>query len=347
MQPVESPRRHFPNRYLTITSALLVAAILAYALWPSGPEDIEHASGQATAQSDGGAEPRPQGADAEADDEPQQLARRARQLGEGRQSELRKMAVSQHRLPHDVPIEDYKAALWSDIQVNPPDFETPGDPELDAETAYRQYMYFGMCSMAPRTSLQADRHVAQLAERAERANGRHLSRIENRVNQTIDMYELCSRIPPEVDCRREAVLWMSEAVRLGHEIAQVQYYEKAMGFLLRPDAYTGDAPLAMQQTSLIGEFKATARSALGGALEKGHPEAYLAMSRAVFEGVIFPRDPILAMAYARVAELEAMANRIILRGLAEHKFELSQFLDSEQAAKAEELSRQLRAGAGG
>jgi len=285
--------------------------------------------------------------DAEADDEPQQLARRARQLGEGRQSELRKMAVSQHRLPHDVPIEDYKAALWSDIQVNPPDFETPGDPELDAEKAYRQYMYFGMCSMAPRTSLQADRHVAQLAERAERANGRHLSRIENRVNQTIDMYELCSRIPPEVDCRREAVLWMSEAVRLGHEIAQVQYYEKAMGFLLRPDAYTGDAPLAMQQTSLIGEFKATARSALGGALEKGHPEAYLAMSRAVFEGVIFPRDPILAMAYARVAELEAMANRIILRGLAEHKFELSQFLDSEQAAKAEEVSRQLRAGAGG
>jgi hypothetical protein len=330
-----------------ILSALLVAALLAYALWPSGQEDTGNESGQATVQSDAGEEPRPQGADAGADDEPQQLARRARQLGESRQSELRKMAVSQHRLPHDVPMEDYKAALWSDIKVNPPAFETPGDPELDAETAYRQYMYFGMCSIAPRTSIQADRHVAQLAERAERANGRHLSRIENRVNQTIDMYELCSRIPPDVDCRREAVLWMSEAVRLGHEIAQVQYYEKAMGFLLRPDDYTGDAPLAMQQTSLIGEFKATARSALGGAIEKGHPEAYLAMSRAVFEGVIFPRDPILAMAYARVAELEAMANRIILRGLADHKFELAQFLNSEQMAEAEELSRQLRAGARG
>ena len=282
-----------PGRSLSlILFPALLAVLLAYALWPSGEVDTDPAPQPSAPQADSGGDPEPPIVDAGPDDEPQQLARRARQLGESRQSELRELAVSEHRLPHDVPMEDYKAALWSDIQVNPPAFETPGDPELDAETAYRQYMFFGMCSMAPRTGRQADRRLAQLSERAERARGGRLRALEYRVDQTIDMYELCSRIPSDADPRREAMLWMAEAVRLGHEIAQVQYYEKIMGFLLRPDPYTSAGPLALQQSALIGEFKATARLALNAALEKGHPEAWLAMSRAQFEGVVYPRDPV-------------------------------------------------------
>jgi hypothetical protein len=335
------------KRILIVSLGLLAAAFVAYALWPAGQEENQIVSGQTAPPSDGGDAPEAPADEAGPDDEPQQLARRARQLGESRRSELRELAVSQHRLPHDVPMEDYKAALWSDIKLNPPRLETRGDPELDAEAAYTQYMYFGMCSMAPRTGRQADRRLEQLAERAERTRGRYLRGIENRVNQTIDMYELCSRIPPDVDPRREAILWMSEAVRLGHEIAQVQYYEKVKGFLLRPDPYTNDAPLALQQSSLIGEFKATARMALNGALEKGHPEAYLAMSRALFEGVLYSRDPVMAFAYARAAELEAMSNHIILRGLDDQKSAVSQYLDNGQLAEAEGLVQQLRRGPGG
>ena len=335
-----------PNSRLLMLLAVPTVVLAAYLFWPYGGDEPAPVAGSPEPQAEAGEAPELEVADAAAGEEPEQLTRRARQLGESRQAELRKIAVSQHRLPHDVPLQDYKAALWSDIQANPPPLETLGDPELDAEAAYTQYMYYGMCSVAPRTGRQADRAVEQLAERAERVSGRYLRGIERRVNRTIDMYDLCSRIPAEVDCRREALLWMAEAVRLGHEIAQVQYYEKAMGFLLRPDPYTGDAPLAMQQPPLISEFEVTSRLALEGALEKGHPEAYLAMSKAVFEGVVYPRDPVMALAYARAAELEAMNSRVILSNLDQHKFAVSQFLDAGQIADAEELARQLRIDAG-
>lgn len=336
-----------PGRSLLVSLAVLAVALAAYLFWPTPPGDSEPAVAPTASQPAGEGTGDLQALGAPPDDEPEQLARRARQLGESRQAELREIAVArQHRLPHDVSLEDYKAALWTDIQASPPKFEVLGDPELDAETAYTQYMYYGMCSVAPRTELQASRQLDQLAERAERVRGRYLRRIEYRVERTVDMYELCSRIPPEVDCRREAVLWMAEAVRLGHEIAQVQFYEKAMGFLLRPDALTGAPPLAMQEPALIADFKANARRALEGAIEKGHPEAYLAMSKAVLEGVVYPREPVMALAYARAAELEAMNSQVILRDLQDQKFAVSQFLTPEQIAEAEGLAQQLRAGAG-
>jgi hypothetical protein len=87
--------------------------------------------------------------------------------------------------------------------------------------------------------------------------------------------------------------------------------------------------------------------ALNGALDKGHPEAYLAMSRALFEGILYSRDPVMAFAYARAAELEAMSNHIILRGLDDQKSAVSQYLDNGQLAEAEGLVQQLRRGPGG
>ncbi len=327
----------------SVIAAALVLGLAAYVFWPSPQEPSLPAA----------AESAPQPGDAMAGDanvgaaeEPQELARRARQLGETRQSELRALRASQETFPHNVDMEDYKAALWSEIQAAPPVLLTPGDPALDAETAYRLYMYYGMCSMAPRTRSHIDRQLEQIAERALTARHGRLEGLETYADQMVDSYELCLAIPPDVDCRMEAVLWMSEAVRLGHEIAQVQFYEKAMGFLLRRDPYFDAPPLILRHPGLIGEFKATASLALSRALEKGHPEAWLAMSRAVFDGVVFPEDAVLALAYARVAATEAMENRIILRRLQEQTDAIIQRLDSAQVQEAEELASRLQAAGG-
>lgn len=115
-----------------------------------------------------------------------------------------------------------------------------------------------------------------------------------------------------------------------------------MGFLLRGDRWLGGTPLVMQNPELIWEFRSTARRALESAVENGHPEAWLAMSRAVSDGVVFEKDPALALGYARVAKLEAVENRIILNDLEEQKFAASQFLDEVQKADAEELAQRLR-----
>ena len=335
-----------PKRSHIALAAPLVLGLAAYVFWPLPPggvgdlpqEPSRPAAGESAPEL-GDTEPGPA-------DEPRELTRRARELGATRQSELRKLSVSQETFPHNVRMDDYKAALWAEIQAAPPTFETPGDPALDAEAAYRLYMYYGMCSMAPRTEGQIDRRLEQIAERARTARHGRLEGLANRADQILDSYELCLAIPPDVDCRMEAVIWMSEAVRLGHEIAQVQFYEKAMGFLLRPDPYSNAPSLVMRHPALIGEFKATANLALSQALEKGHPEAWLAMSRAVFDGVVLPEDAVLALAYARVAGAEAMENRIILHGLEEQADAIIQRLDPAQVAEAEELAHRLRASGG-
>jgi len=333
------------KKSLIILAAVLILGLAAFALRPPPPSETGAVPQETTPPvAADGESPQPEADETEAVDEARVLSQRAQELGETRQSELRQLAATREPFPHNVRMDDFKAALWSEIQANPPRFEKPGDPAVDAEMAYRQYMYYGMCTMAPRTAQQADQRLERIAGRAERARGRYLEGLEFRVDQTIDMYELCLPIPLDVDPRAEAVLWMGEAVRLGHEIAQVQYYEKIMGFLLRGDPYLGGPPLVMQNPELIWEFRATATRALESAVENGHPEAWLAMSRAVSDGVVFPRDPVLALAYARVAELEAMESRIILNDLEEQKFAAGQFLDEVQRAEAEELAQRLRNG---
>ncbi|MDX1379550.1 MAG: hypothetical protein R3233_00445 [Xanthomonadales bacterium] len=330
-----------------VVAAVLGLGLAAYLLWPAPQPDAaavaEESQPQLTPDEATG-NPPTEAPTAEATDEARVLSERAQELGETRQSELRQLAVTRHPFPHDVRMDDYKAALWSEIQANPPRFETPGDPAVDAELAYRLYMYYGMCTMAPRTVQQVDQSLERIVDRAERARGRYLQGLEQRADQTMDMYELCLPIPLDVDPRAEAVVWMTEAVRLGHEIAQVQYYEKIMGFLLRGDRWLGGPPLVMQNPELIWEFRSTARRALESAVENGHPEAWLAMSEAVSDGVVFEKNPVLALAYARVAELEAMENRIILNDLEEQKFAAGQFLDEMQKADAEELAQRLRSG---
>ncbi len=66
------------------------------------------------------------------------------------------------------------------------------------------------------------------------------------------------------------------------------------------------------------------------------------MSKALDDGVIYPRDQVLAFAYARVAEMKAAQNRIVLARMANHKSTLERALDQAQLAEAEELAMKLR-----
>lgn len=263
-------------------------------------------------------------------------------LSESETRRIAQVVSAQEAFPHDVIMDEYKSELWADIQADPPALRPLNDPEVDADLAYRLYMYYGNCSVMPRTQPQIDSRLDRLAQRAEQANSRYLERIERNADRMIDSYEFCSVIPPEVDPRLEAIHWMARAVQLGHEIAQVQYYEKAMGFLLRSDRLSDTPPLVMLQSGLISEFKATARMALDMAMQNGHPEAYLAMSEAMLDGVIYPRDPVMSMAYLRAAQNQAMKNQVILRGLERQQYRVMQELDPEQVAQAEDLALDLQ-----
>jgi hypothetical protein len=257
-------------------------------------------------------------------------------------ADQRKRAATQVTIPHGVVMQKYKNDLWEEIQADPPAFSWPGDPALDADMAYRLYMYYGNCSVLSSRGDHISKQIDKIASRAENAQGSSLERLEGRLDQIIDYYELCQPIPPDVDSQMEAVIWMSEAVRLGHEIAEVQFYDKAMGFILRPDPTTNSPPLALRYPGLIADFKTTARLGLARALERGHPEAYLARSRAVLEGLIYRKDPVLAYAYVRVAEQEAAKNHLLLKDLERWKQQAASYLDQEQIAEAEQLALELK-----
>ena len=97
------------------------------------------------------------------------------------------------------------------------------------------------------------------------------------------------------------------------------------------------------EPGLVDDFKITARRGLARALEKGHPEAYLAKSRALLEGLIFDKDPVLAYAYARLAEQEAAKNQLLIQDLDRWKQQAARYLDQGQIAEAEQLALELKA----
>ena len=274
--------------------------------------------------------------------EPRAKLLSAQPRGDFEASDKQKRAATQVTIPHDVVMQNYKNDLWADIQENPPELRWPGDPALDAEMAYRLYMYYGNCSVLRSRGDHINQQIDKIANRAEKAGDRSLERLEGRLDRIIDYFELCQPIPPDVDSQMEAVIWMSEAVRLGHEVAEVQFYEKAMGFMLRPDPTTNSPPLAMRHPGLVADFKVTARLGLARGLERGHPEAYLSKSQALLEGLIYKKDPVLAYAYARVAEQEAAKNQVIIRDLDQWKQQAARYLDQEQIAEAEQLALELK-----
>ena len=245
-------------------------------------------------------------------------------------------------VPHDVALARYKADLWKDIRAHPPQLRDLDDPEVDADLAYRIYTYYGNCSVMPRTEQQVDQRLEHIEAHVDHAQQRGLKRMERRVDRLMSAYELCQLIPPEVDCRLEAVHWLTRAVQLGHDVAEVQFYDRAMGFILRPDQLNNDPPLAMLQPGLVYDFQDTARLAFARALQKGHPEAYLAKSQALLEGLIYPKNPLEALAHARAAELVAARYQLILGDLDYWKKAAAQHLTPAQLAEAERMALELQ-----
>lgn len=335
------------RKRISIAIATLVAlGLAAFFLWQPSQVDPEAPTGERLAQvettDEGGVEMQGPAFDEPGRIDPPYSSRRAQPMGEVQVKNLNRTLASQEPFPHDVLMDEYKAELWADIEANPPELLERGDPAIDGELAYRLYMFYGNCSVAPRTDQHIDKRLSRITNRAQNANDRALERLEHTANQLLDHYELCMLIPPDVDPRMEAVNWMTEAVNLGHEIAQVQFYQKAMGFILRPDRYGGKPPLVMLHPGLIEEFKATARYALKQGLEKGHPEAFLSMADAIDDGIIYPRDPVLAYAYLRMAEMQAAQSQVILDRVGFYKSELANALDQAQVAEAEQLAIELR-----
>ena len=324
-------------------AVVLTLGFVAYALWRPAQGPADTFTRQNTALPAG--EPAsPETGPSEAETSvPRTTLLSARPRGNLEAADRRKRAATEVTIPHDVVMQNYKNDLWTEIQHNPPAFSWPGDPALDADMAYRLYMYYGNCSVLSSRGDHINQQIEKIANKAENAGGRGLERLEGRLDRIIDYYELCQPIPLDVDSQMEAVIWMSEAVRLGHGIAEVQFYEKAMGFILRPDPGTNSPPLAMRHPGLVDDFKITARLGLARALEKGHPEAYLAKSQAVLEGLIYKKDPVLAYAYARVAEQEAARSQIILNDLDRWKQQAARYLDQDQIAEAERVALELKA----
>lgn len=336
--------RRSKNRKLisTVIAGVLALGLAAYVLWHPAQGGDDNLSRQNPPLLSG--EPRDHEAGrSEANPvEPRTTLLSARPRGNLEASDKRNRVATQVTIPHDVVMDEYKTQLWAEIQADPPEFRWPGDPALDADMAYRLYMYYGNCSVLVSRGDNINQQMDNIASRAETAGGRSLEQLEGHLDRIIDYYELCLPIPSDIDSRLEAVIWMSEAVRLGHEIAEVQFYQKAMGFILRPDPSTNSPPLAMKHPGLVADFKTTARLGLARALEKGHPEAYLAKSQALLEGLIYPKDPVLAYAYARVAELEAAKNHMLVRDLARWKQQAAKYLSQEQVAEAEQLALELK-----
>lgn len=331
------------RKLIVISLAVVLAFGLAtYVLWQP-VQGVEDSFARQNSRPQSGEPASPEAGPFEAEStESRTTLLSAQPRGDLEAADKRKSEETQVIIPHDVVMQNYKNDLWAEIQENPPAFSWPGDPALDADMAYRLYMYYGNCSVLSSRGDHINQQIDKIASRAENAGDQSLERLEGRLDRIIDYYELCQPIPPDVDSQMEAVIWMSEAVRLGHGIAEVQFYEKAMGFILRPDQANNSPPLAMRHPGLIDDFKITARLGLARALEKGHPEAYLAKSQAVLEGLIYKKDPVLAYAYARVAEQEAAKSQIILNNLDRWKQQAARYLDQEQIAEAEQLALELK-----
>jgi TPR repeat protein len=323
--------------------ALTIAAVVFRSQGPGAP--VEVTSEMSASQSNEGTPQAAPAAVTEIDDEENPDA--TRRAGDSRVTAAAGQPAAAvfnqpEIVPRDLALAKYKASLWADIRANPPELLDLDDPEIDADLAYRIYTYYGNCSVMPRTARQVDQRLGNIADHVEHAGGRGLQRMERRVDRIMSAYELCLLIPPDVDCRLEAVHWLTKAVQLGHDVAEIQFYDRAMGFILRPDQLNNDPPLAMLQPGLVYDFQDTARLAFARALEKGHPEAYLAKSQALLEGLIYPKNPLEAYAHARAAELAAARVHLILEDLDYWKKSAAQHLTEAQLAEAESLALELQ-----
>lgn len=240
--------------------------------------------------------------------------------------------------PHDRSTDEYRDLVWSQIRADPPEIREHHDPDVDGDWAYRLYLHFWRCVRAAEPE-SADRSLEVWADRAKEASGRQLDGILDSAERMASLVELCMAIPPNTDRILEAFTWFGEAARLNHEVAQIDYYRVANSYLDHP--FSGDETLLQSHPEVILEFKETARYSLEGALERGHPESYLAMSQALSDGIVFEKDPLGAYAYAHAAELVAYESREFLNKIRRQKYILTPLLAKQELDDAKQLAHEL------
>jgi len=277
----------------------------------------------------------------------------------GEESTSRAVADRGTPLPHNMSKGDYKKRLLAEIEANPPELQVPGDPDLDADTAFRIYLYLVRCSREPRTRRQAEEQLRQYAENAENTqrmlemaqskddlfSDRLQSQLEGydrRTQQLFLGYQMCKKLPPDLDFQLEPFIWLTKAARLGHDIAEIDYYEMGLASIMNYDGYTWAPPLILKHPELLEEYKATARLALAQAMNKGHPEAYMTMSYALLQGVIYPKDLVMSLAYMRVAEQKAAHHQIALAMYPSLMNTIEQNMTPREISEAEKLALELQ-----
>jgi TPR repeat protein len=96
----------------------------------------------------------------------------------------------------------------------------------------------------------------------------------------------------------------------------------------------------LRRPELVDEYKILAARYLREAMSKGHAEAYLAMSQAVYDGIVIDTD--LPLAYAYLERAESLTTNInILAAISSRKIEIAQYLDRDQILQAESIAERL------
>jgi hypothetical protein len=246
--------------------------------------------------------------------------------------------------PKNVLTKDYRDALMTEVRSNPPKLLERGDPKAVGEIAYRIYLYYRFCIRSPHPN-QADKWLDDLAERTSDASTEELERAFKHAEDMTQRVDKCLQTSSNTDRDFEAFKWLGEAAGSGHEIAQIEYYQAGKELLCSP--LSGNSCLLLRRPELIEEFKVTANRTMFEALERGHPEAYLAMSEALLDDVVFVKNPVAALAYVKAAKFVTSENRIIMNMIGVREYRISQFLTLEEIADAEVLADEISIELGG
>lgn len=167
---------------------------------------------------------------------------------------------------------------------------------LDGEAAYQAYLFLKSCVGSETTANGYHDQLAQLQVLYDRNRERVSARqLEARLNSLEQGFERCNGLgenPLET-----AIDWLQLAADLGYLAAQIGFYQE-LPELLRQDRWA-----VFRRPEFLDLYHQRAPDYLHAALASGHPEAFRHYGVAVFEGIVFEADSILALAYYHAADL--------------------------------------------
>ncbi|MEM9530143.1 MAG: hypothetical protein AAGA23_04440 [Pseudomonadota bacterium] len=207
----------------------------------------------------------------------------------------------------------------------------------DAQAAFWLHVFYYECRRAPRKEWQLDQRLAAVRRRFDEAGDAGIAEHrDEQINLLLRSYERCAEIGPEVDAYLASLEWLQQAADLGHLGAQRLYHYYAR-MLIAQD----QSDLVFQRPELIREFQLRADRYAQALLERDHPQGLLLMARMLNVGDVYPKDNVMAYAYARVAETEFSGE---LKADAEQRLAwIRRSLAPDQVLEAEEKALALAA----